>query len=546
MNVTSISGENCTIRKFLPDWKIDSRAANACISGTMTEALGVIPVALAGDYSDLALIKQTSTAFVYRSRDGLGDSVTITEIFHEALCNRIEGGKVAPQDAEGAAWSAALSGMKQQVSVWSRLVHPALCNIDQVFDTNGTLYIVTRDVEGQSLDRLLPDIGKILEPGKIQAASERLIDLLAYLHAFGVTGLRIVPESLIVEDQEASILLSLQRLLDGTVSLAKDAAAGATEDCRGLAETLHRVVTGRVPGSPYKPLAEGNTQLPSGFLATLDRALAPGALPAGFSARAWNAQTLGRRARPATLRPRVPVAAGLLLCVIGGGAWLLANHQTQTTEPDAATQEDTAAKGAGPWQLELPLQIVRGEGSDEEFVLRQGAVSAEFAALNPWAEDRLIVTEINGTPVSGAVDLRALALSSDPTVDSVELTSLTIKDPNLPLQQNVAVIPYLWREKSYGSIRLREQVTTDGWNLTVVHIEPGVTLPLEVGDVLGWEQAADLALRRFADLDRLLRRLEATENPSLTVMVRRQDNSRLVVGFAAQRLLEKKVQGSDE
>ena len=519
---------------------------NAYIYDAMTDALSDVPVALADEYSDLALVRQTAQAFVYRARDGLGDSVTITEIFHDSLCSRVQGGAVAARDTESTAWSAALSGMKQQIGVWSRLVHPALCSIDQVFDVNGTLYIVTRDVDGQPLDRLLPDIDKILEPRQIQASSERLIDLLAYLHAFGVTGLRIIPESLIVEDQEASILLSLQRLLDGSVSLAKNAAAGAAEDCRVLAGTLHRVVTGQLPSLPYKPVAASNVRMPATFLETLDSALKPATLPAGFSARAWSTRALGAPAKGPKLRAWVPVAAGLLLCTIGAGAWYLATHKPQTTELRAIAHNGEAAKGAGPWQLELPLQIVRADGADGAFILRQDAVSPEFAALNPWAQDGLVITEMNGAPVTEAVDLRALALSSDPTVDSVELTSLTVKEPDLPLQQNVAVIPYLWREKTYGAVRLREQVTADGWKLTVVNIEPGVKLPLEVGDVLGWEQDADLALRRFTDLDRLLQRLEATANPSLTVMVRRRDSSRLVVGFAAQRLLEEKVQGSDE
>ena len=514
----------------------------------MTGPLDHIPADLAGEYSQLSLARQTSEAFVYRARDGLGDTVTITETFPQTLCQREPDGTVSAKPQQQATWTSFLSDCRQRSSLWSRLVHPALCGIDQIHETNGTLYVVTRDADGQTLDRRLPDIPKILEPRQIQVASEGLIDLLAYLHAFGVLGLRIVPEALILEDQDAMIFLSLQRFLEGAVSLSKASESGEVEDGKTLARTLHRILRGKDPTLPYKPMAGDRADISAGFLTALDRVVSQDPLQSNFTAREWKARVENTiaPARRRKLKRLVPIAAALLLGAVGLAGWYGISQRPHIAASSGTANHNAAVSDAGPWQLQLPLQIVRDETAQDRFMLKLTASLPEFTALNPWVRNGLVVTEINGAPVVEPVNLRALSMSTEASTDDVALTSLTIKDPHLPLQRNVAVVPYFWREKTYGAVRLREQVAIDGWQLTVTEISHGAKLPLEAGDLLVREQVEDLPLRRFSDLDSLLRELDGTANASLTLMIRRKDGSRRDVGFAVERLLTTRVRGSDE
>ncbi len=196
--------------------------------------------------------------------------------------------------------------------------------------------------------------------------------------------------------------------------------------------------------------------------------------------------------------------------------------------------------------MDLPLQIIPSTEQDGRFILRETDVSPAFRVLNPWIQDGLIVTTLNGAEIDEPVDLRALAVLSEKTSEAFEFTSLTVQDPALPLQQNVAVIPYLWREKSYGDVTLREEIATNGWQIVVAELDPRANLPLRAGDILVHEQTADRGLSKFSDLDDVVRQLAETANPSLTMMVRRQDNSRLVVGFAIEKLLGTELRGSEE
>lgn len=513
----------------------------------MSDLLTDFPESLVDEYSGLAPVRQTSTACVYRARDGLNAPVLITEAFETALCQRDLSGGVSARPDCAQAWAERLDIYHKRISAWSRLVHPALCGIDQVFRTNGTLYTVTREVEGQSLDRLLPDVTAILEPHQIKVAAESLIDLLDHLHAFGIFGLGIEPKSLLLDDQEATLFLSLQPYLEGSIAAPADASSSVASDGGTLAHTLHCLLTGAAPEHPYKPLhGRLGKDVPAPLISTLDVLLGPEGPQTDFSARNWKSQISKTPGKRTSLRRWRPLAAAVALLILGFAAWLGISVLIGPASISGSPSQNYAIPDAGPWQLDLPLEIVQSGSAEGSFVLKLTSGSAEFMALNPWVQDGLTVTRVNDAPVISTVDLRALAVSSAASPEAAELTSLTVQDPNLPLQNTVAVVPHVWRQKTYGAIQLREQAAIQGWQLSVMRVDAGVTLPLKVGDVLVRDQVADLDLNRFTDFERLLHHLERMTNPSLTLMIRRQDNSELVVGFAAERLLANRTAVSEQ
>ena len=492
--------------------------------GAMVKSTVRFPEDLQDEYSGPNRIGEAPQASTYLAQDGLGEDSLITEFFDPDLCIRDEAGAITARPGYEDAWAQRLADEKASIARLSRLVHPALNGIEQVFHTNGTVYAACRPVDGQA-----SDFHSLLSPAEIQKASEALIDLLAYLHAFGVTGLEILPEHLVFDPQQQSFVLSLRQVLEGTMPVPRFDGSGADEDCLVLAKTLHVLITGQPPSSPHVLLEKRCPGYSDSYLSALDRILSADAGTASVCARDWARGAKRHGARSNALHGWA--LAALLVAAIA--AVLIWSLPSSTDAPAPLSLPEWQIEGAGPWQVELPLEVVSAEGV---FVLRATDPSEGFMSINPWVQNGLVVTKINGAAVGGPVNLRDIALISDDAASTEGLVTLTIRDPILPLERTVAVIPYLWREKTYGVVSLREWAAPDGWQLVVTTVSEGAAVPLQPGDVLLREEVADQALLRLADLEQALDTLMQQPHPSLTVLIRRA-GSQLVVGFAAETLM---------
>ena len=491
----------------------------------VAEPLGILPENLAGEYFELIQVSSPPQGITYQAKDGLGEDVVITEIFDSALCLRDPHGTVTARPGHEAAWTQHLAETKVAIAQLSRLSHPALDGIDQVIHENGTIYIASAPDRGHALDH-----GAALSPAEIQHVSETLIDLLGYVHAFGVTDLKIRPDIVSFDDQKTSVSLPLRLFLDGTMPLPDFGGVASNTDCPVLAETLHVLITGQAPSTPPVPLMKRCPDYPKSFLAALDNVLSPPHGMANLSARDWAARSRSRGSRHQKTHHRLLLATLVFAVIVGAVTWY---GSLKTDPPMPPVIAEQPVPNAGPWQVELPLKVI---AKGQSFVLRMTQPSPEFVSINPWVQDGLIVTKIDGDTIEAPADLRDLLVTGRDPADRTEFTSLTISDPDLPLERTVAVVPYLWREKAYGVIGLRELVTPDGWQLVVTTVSDYAAISLRPGDVLLQEEVANQALSRLSDLERVLEGLKHQTHPSLTVLIRR-DGSQLVVGFAAETLM---------
>lgn len=482
---------------------------------------------LANEYTGLV---QTGTAphgITYRAQNGLGEDARIIEIFDANLCQRDASGATSARPHREQDWAALLSATEMAIVRMSRLAHPALLGLDQIVRANGTIYLATVPDRGQTVEQIGPAFADLLSPAEIEAASKNLIDLLAYLHAFDVTGMAIRPEVLVYDDQRKALCLLLRPFLDGTRPRPGGSPKTTGDDCIALAETLHTLITGNPPATPYVPLKTRAKGYSHSFIAALDRVLMGKAPP---SARAWANACHGRVARRPAPWTFIALVAMVCAIVLGTAAWF--NAPSDAPDPEMAIQKQV--QGAGPWHVDVPLQVVRQNG---QFALSVTHLSPGFATLNPWIQDGLIVTAINGAPITQPVDLRDMVLAGRDAATSASLTSITLRDPALPLERSVAVTPFVWRAKTYGAVAVREQVTPDGWQLVITTLQENAPVPLRVGDVLLAEEVIGRKLLRLSDLERALEDVQTQPHPSLTILIHR-DGSRLVVGFAAQALLD--------
>lgn len=75
--------------------------------------------------------------------------------------------------------------LRQEAEILSKLNHPLLPKVRQVFETDGNFYIVMEFVKGQTLESLLNKIGKVPEATALKWFRQ-ICDVLVYLHGLEV------------------------------------------------------------------------------------------------------------------------------------------------------------------------------------------------------------------------------------------------------------------------------------------------------------------------------------------------------------------------
>jgi len=91
--------------------------------------------------------------------------IVIKEFFWSRYCNRdADGHTVSISSAEGKALMAQFKEkLKKEGKIISRLSHPNIVGILDIFEENNTAYLVMQYVEGESLDAIIRKKGKIDE-----------------------------------------------------------------------------------------------------------------------------------------------------------------------------------------------------------------------------------------------------------------------------------------------------------------------------------------------------------------------------------------------
>ncbi len=144
----------------------------------------------------------------------------------------------------------------------SRLTDPRLTQVFDAADEDGTAYVVSEWVSGDSLLDLL-ESGPI-EPERGAALVAEAAEALAHAHAAGLTHLHLTPGRLVWTSGSTVKLLGLA--VDAAIlDLSSDEPA--REDAEGLGRLLYAALTGHWPGDsdcglPAAPLDDGKVCTP--------------------------------------------------------------------------------------------------------------------------------------------------------------------------------------------------------------------------------------------------------------------------------------------
>jgi formylglycine-generating enzyme required for sulfatase activity/serine/threonine protein kinase len=330
----------------------------------------------------------------------------LKEYLPEALAIRTGDGRVEARDADSAAaFNTGLEHFVAEGRTVAGLDHANIVKVFRCFEANGTAYLLMPYYKGEALDKLLLRSGTFTEDEAL-ALTRPLLGALDYIHRHGVIHQDIKPANVYVTEDGIPILLdfgaagqrlhasaSTRRLLgsEGYAAIEQsepDGTVGPWTDIYGLAATLYRCITGRVPvaasqrrdaaaGGEDDPLESIGDWVPAGSFATLipavmgGLALEPGGRPRNVDE--WRPSFVPAQPPDREEREWLPL---VLLTIF---AVLLAGAVTYLLVPDtgwrAPGSEDTAAEPASP-----PQPAVRDTpASPEETARWLAALEADTA-----------------------------------------------------------------------------------------------------------------------------------------------------------------------
>jgi serine/threonine protein kinase len=262
---------------------------------------------LRGQYRIERYLNSGGFGITYLARDSLDRLVVIKECYPGALCHR--------QDATVHPRSRTLHGeFRAMVSLFlrearnlSKLRHPNIVGVHQVFEDNATAYMALDLVEGRDLLEIIQSGANLLTPTQVQSILLRLLDAVAFMHCQDILHRDISPDNILIDTRGDPVLIDFgsareestkaSRVLTG-VLMVKDGYSPQEfyiahskqlpcSDLYALGATFYHLITGAAPpnsqsrlaaiatgnSDPFVPLAGRFSIYPTPFLAAIDQVM---------------------------------------------------------------------------------------------------------------------------------------------------------------------------------------------------------------------------------------------------------------------------------
>jgi len=251
---------------------MSSQPLSLCLApGSRIENLQVIRV-----------LGQGSSGFSYLIKDHIrkGEFV-LKEYLPQELQQQISRNQVdaALQFANPQAHAEFRDGMRAflaQGRILAGLQHPHIIEVVRCFEASGTAYLQMHWFPGETLDQLLEQHGP-LDTEKIKNLLPPILDALQYLHQHSITHRDIKPANIYLTSSGTPMLLdfdcAVQTQQSNTQRRGSPAYAapelevgsgpiGPWTDIYGLAATLYRLISGRLPSTAQQRLQAISQDLP--------------------------------------------------------------------------------------------------------------------------------------------------------------------------------------------------------------------------------------------------------------------------------------------
>ena len=262
---------------------------------------------LHGQYTISRYLNSGGFGITYLAKDSLDRDVVIKECYADAFCRRTNAVVSARSRAHQGELKSIIKHFVQEAQSLSKLVHPNIVGVHQVFEDNDTAYMAIDFVDGQDLLEILEDPKQTLEPEHIVTITRKLLAAIGFIHDHSLLHRDISPDNILLDRAGEPILIDFGAARENIAMSSKKHSAlrvvkdgyspqefyitgsdqGPWSDLYAFAASLYHAVKGEPPvngqnrlvaiaeqrADPYEPLAGAMAGYPDGFLEAIDKAL---------------------------------------------------------------------------------------------------------------------------------------------------------------------------------------------------------------------------------------------------------------------------------
>ncbi len=262
---------------------------------------------LSGQYEILRYLSSGGFGITYLARDSLNRTVVIKECFPEAFCARVNKTVCARTRHYIDDFQSIVKLFIREAHALSRLKHPSVVGVHQVFEDNETAYMALDLVEGKDLLEIIETGHPAMSPDMVQGLTLKLLDAIGHVHSQDLLHRDISPDNILVDTTGHPVLIDFgaareeasrkSRVLS-SVLVVKDGyspqefyVAGSPQhpcsDLYAMAATLVHLISGAPPPNSqarlaalagnqqdlYTPLSGRFPDYDTAFLEAIDKAL---------------------------------------------------------------------------------------------------------------------------------------------------------------------------------------------------------------------------------------------------------------------------------
>ena len=276
---------------------------------------------LKGQYTITRFLNSGGFGITYLAKDSLDRNVVIKECFPGSFCRRSKALVTARSRAHTAELRSVVQLFVKEARNLSKIVHPNIIAVHQVFEDNGTAYMAIDFIDGLDLQQVIDGSGKQPEPAEIVSMTEKLLQAVGFIHDNDMLHRDISPDNILVDKNGEPVLIdfgaareqasqksramSALRVVKDGYSPQEFYIAGSEQgpwsDLYALGATLYHLISGEAPvngqarlaalaedrSDPFLPLSGRFAGYPPGFLEAIDRALMTLPKQRVQSAREW-------------------------------------------------------------------------------------------------------------------------------------------------------------------------------------------------------------------------------------------------------------------
>jgi serine/threonine protein kinase len=405
---------------------------------------------LHGQYKIVDFLNAGGFGITYRAVDSLDRKVVIKECFPGAFCRRSRQIVQPRSRAHRSEFDGIVRLFVQEARSLSKLQHPNIVGVHQVFEENDTAYMALDFVEGRDLLDIVEDPAAGLTPEQIVGVLDDMLDAVRFVHAQDMLHRDISPDNILMDPTGRPVLIDFgaarqqatkESRVMSAMRVVKDgyspqefyitgAEQGPYSDLYALGATFHHLIAGEVPPDsqrrltaiatgepdPYRPLAGRFPAYDDAVLASIDRSVAILPKDRFQTADEWLEAVNGEAPEPA---PRVvsrPLSRRL---------------SRRMTRPAESASAPAAPKKRGKGLLVAGVAAIALAAAGG-FVLLQDP-SAQLAALGVLSEDGPATSPegIDETAFAAGPEADAAApVAEDPETPIVVAGAVSVVEPD--------------------------------------------------------------------------------------------------------------------